>query len=130
MKILLIDDHAETRKEMIALINAEKDLTVVAEAATGEEGVVKTCALKPDLVVMDIILPGINGIEATKNILANNPDVKILALSNYSGHVLVQAILKAGTMGYVSKGKAFEELVPAIRAIAEGKQYLGTGINE
>ncbi|MDD5678587.1 MAG: response regulator transcription factor [Kiritimatiellae bacterium] len=130
MNILLIDDHAETRKEMAALINAEKDLAVVAEAVTGEEGVVKTCELKPDLVVMDIFLPGINGIEATKNILANNPAEKILVLSNYSGHILVQAILKAGALGYVRKGNAFEELVPAVRSIAVGKQYLGKGIND
>jgi two-component system, NarL family, invasion response regulator UvrY len=130
MNILLVDDHDATRKETSALISAEKDMAVMAEAATGEEGVVKTGELKPDLVVMDIILPGINGIEATKNILANNPDVKILALSNYSGNVLVQALLKAGARGYVHKGNAFEELIPAIRAIAEGKQYLGKGINE
>lgn len=129
MKILLVDDHAETRKAMAAFINAEKDLSVVAEAGTGEEGVVKNFELQPDLVVMDVLLPGINGIEAARNILANNPHSKILVLSNYSGNTLVQAILKAGVMGYICKGNAFEELVPAIRAIAAGEQYLGREIN-
>jgi len=115
---------------MAALINAEKDLNVVAQAATGEEGTLKTSELKPDLVLMDILLPGINGIEAIKAIIANNPAAKILALSNHSGHILVQAVLKAGAMGYVRKGCAFEELVPAIRSVAAGKQYLGHGIND
>lgn len=115
---------------MAALINAEKDLSVVAEAATGEEGVLKVYEFKPDIVVMDILLPGINGIEATKIILTNKPSTKILALSNHSGHVLVQAVLKAGAIGYVRKGCAFEELVPAIRSVAAGRQYLGKGIND
>lgn len=115
---------------MAALINAEKDLRVMGEAATGEEGVLKTIELKPDLVVMDIILPGINGIEATKAIMANYPDTKILILSNHSGSILVQALLSANARGYISKTHAFEELVPAIRVVAEGKQYLGKGIND
>lgn len=130
MNILLIDDHNETRREMSALINAEKDLVVVAEAATGEEGVQKADRIKPDLVVMDILLPGINGIEATKVIMANNPNARILALSNHSGHFLVQAVLKAGASGYVRKDRAFEELVPAIRSVAAGRQYLGQEIND
>lgn len=130
MNILLIDDHAETRKEMSALINAEKDMSVVAEAANGEEGVQKADRIKPDVVVMDILLPGINGIEATKVIMASNPNARILALSNHAGHFLVQAVLKAGTRGYVRKDRAFEELVPAIRSVAAGRQYLGNGIND
>jgi len=130
MNILLIDDHAETRREMTALINAEKDLRVLADADTGEEGVLKAYELNPDLVVMDIYLPGINGIEAIKTIRSNNPDMKILTLSNHSGRILVEAVLKAGALGYVRKGSAFEELVPAIRSIAAGKQYLGKGIND
>lgn len=130
MNILLIDDHAETRKEMTAIISAEKDMRVVAEAATGEEGALKACELKPDLVVMDILLPGINGIEATKAILANNPNAKILALSNHANRILVQALLSTGAAGYVHKARAFEELVPAIRSITAGKQYLGQGIHE
>ncbi len=130
MNILLVDDHDETRREIGALINAEPDLKVVAEAATGEDGAMKARELNPDLVLMDIILPGINGLEAIKIILATNPETKILALSNHSGHILVQAVLKAGALGYVRKGSAFEELLPAIRSIAAGRQYLGKGIND
>ena len=115
---------------MAALINAEKDLSVVAEAATGEEGVLKACELKPDIVVMDIILPGINGIEATKVILANYPEARILVLSNHSGRILVQALLSANVKGYIRKNHAFEELVPAIRSITNGRPYLGQGIND
>jgi len=130
MNILLIDDHKETRKEMSALINAEEDMAVVAEAATGEAGVQKADELKPGLIVMDILLPGINGIEATKIIVAKNPKARILALSNHAGHFLVQAVLKAGANGYIRKDHAFEELVPALRSISVGKQYLGQGVND
>lgn len=115
---------------MSALISAEKDLRVVAEAATGEEGVLKACELKPEIVVMDILLPGINGIEATKALLANYPEARILVLSNHSGHILVRALLNANAKGYIRKDRAFEELVPAIRAIAAGGKYLGQGIND
>lgn len=130
MNILLIDDHGQTRKEMSALINAEKDLAVVAEAASGEEGIKQAQQHKPDLIVMDILLPGISGIEATKTILATDPAVKILALSNHSSQILVQAVLDAGAAGYVRKDRAFEELVPAIRQVATGQQYLGQGVND
>jgi len=130
MNILLIDDHEETRKEMSALINAEEDLCVLAEAATGEEGVLKAGELKPDIVVMDILLPGINGIEATKAVLANDPEARILVLSNHSGRILVQALLNANVKGYIRKNHAFEELVPAIRSIAAGGKYLGHDIND
>lgn len=115
---------------MTALINTAKDMSVVAEAATGEDGVVKACALKPDLVVIDILLPGINGIEATKVIMANYPEAKILVLSNHSGSIFVQALLNAKVKGYIRKSRAFKELVPAIRSITAGRQYLGQGIND
>jgi DNA-binding NarL/FixJ family response regulator len=130
MKILLIDDHAATRETMSALIEAEEDMRVVAKAANGEEGVSQAEAIKPDLVVIDIIMPGINGIDATKAILANNPAARVLILSNHSGCILVQAALSAGVAGYVRKDRAFEELMPAIRAISAGRQYLGQGIND
>lgn len=124
MRILLVDDHDATRREMKSLIGREEGWAVVAEAGSGEEAVKEADRTQPDLIVMDIVLPGINGVEATRAILAKRPGIKVLALSNYSGHALVKAVLQAGGLGYVRKERAFEELVPAIRAVAEGKRYL------
>jgi len=130
MTILLIEDHKPTREEMRTLLEAQADMRVVAEAETGEEGVDLASQLRPDLVVMDILLPGMNGVEATRRICAENPNAKVLALSNHSGSSLVQAILSAGGMGYVRKSRAFEELIPALRAVHSGAQYIDTTLNE
>ena len=123
MTILLVDDHQPTREEMRALVERQPDMTVLAEAPTGEDAVAQTRALHPDIVIMDILLPGMNGVEATRAICAENPGIKVLALSNHSGESLVQAILAAGGKGYVQKSRAFEELIPALLAVAAGRQY-------
>jgi DNA-binding NarL/FixJ family response regulator len=124
MRILIVEDHKATRDEMRSLIEREPDMDVVAEAETGEECVFLARAEHPDVVVMDILLPGMNGIEATRKILAERPDTKVLALSNHFGNSLVKAIMKAGGKGYVLKGKAFEELIPALRSVVAGQQYI------
>ena len=130
MDILLVDDHAETREELVSLIEEQKDLTVVGQAAGGKEAVQRAEDLRPDLIVMDINMPDMNGIEATREIRASDPDVLILALSNHTGPDLVKAALDAGASGYVRKDQAYEEIIPAIRAVATGKQYIGTRVNE
>jgi DNA-binding NarL/FixJ family response regulator len=127
MKVLLVEDHAATREEVTSLISREKDLSVVAQVRTAEEAIETAKRLLPDVVVMDIFLPGMNGIEATRCILSERPQTRVLALSNYSGPALVQAILHAGGLGYVRKNRAFEELIPAIRSVGEGRQYVSTG---
>ncbi len=121
--MLIVDDHAATREEIRALIEGEADMCVVAEADSGEDGVTKAIKERPDIVVMDILLPGMNGIEATRAILAEQPGIRVLALSNHFGESLEQAILKAGGMGYVRKNRAFENLIPALRAVYAGHQY-------
>lgn len=123
MRILLVDDHEPTRVEMRALIERQADMRVVAEAGTGEAGVELSRLLRPDIVVMDILLPGINGIEATRLICAERPMAKVLALSNHSGESVVQALLSAGGSGHVRKSQAFEELIAALRAVADGSPY-------
>jgi DNA-binding NarL/FixJ family response regulator len=130
VKVLVVDDHAPTRREMILLIGREPNLEVVGEAATGEDAVAKVKELHPDVVVMDILLPGITGVEATRIIAADSPGMRIVALSNHSGRNLVQAVLRAGGMGYVRKDHAFEELVPAIRSIAAGERFLGRDVED
>jgi DNA-binding NarL/FixJ family response regulator len=124
MRIMLVEDHKATREEMRALIEGQPDMRVVVEAETGEDGVARARAERPDVVVMDILLPGMNGIEATRAILKERPEAKVLALSNHFGNVLVRSILSAGGLGYVLKGRAFEELIPALRSVAAGQQYI------
>ena len=125
---MLVEDHKPTRDEMRALIEQQPQMTVVAEAATGEEAMDKAHEVRPDVVVMDILLPGMNGIEATRRIHDEQPGVKVLALSNHFGDSLVQAVLDAGGLGYVRKGRAFEELIPALRSVASGQQYVSKGV--
>lgn len=124
MRILLVEDHKPTREVMRALIEEQTDMQVVGEAPTGEDAVSLSRDLHPDIVVMDILLPGMNGIEATRKILAAQPEVKVLALSNHFGESLVQAIVDAGGLAYVQKSMAFEELIPALRSVAAGKSCI------
>jgi DNA-binding NarL/FixJ family response regulator len=122
-RILLVEDHLPTRHEMRVLIEGQPNMTVVAEAVSGEDGMDLARSAHPDIVVMDILLPGINGIEATRRILVEHPDIKVLALSNHFGSSLVQAVRDSGGKGYVRKCNAFEELIPALQAISGGDQY-------
>ncbi len=125
MGILLVDDHTATREELGSLIDEADGLEVVGQAANGEDGVRLAAQLHPDVVVMDVVMPGMNGIAATKAVRASNPDARILALSNHTGAHLVEVALSAGATGYVRKDRAYEELVPAIRAVASGRRYIG-----
>lgn len=128
--ILLVDDHTATREELLFLLSAEKDLRVVGEASSGEEAVREAERLQPDLVIMDILMPGMNGIEATRVIRKANPNVRVLTLSNHTGHGLLKATLDAGATGYVAKDHAYEELVPAIRAVVDGGRYIGRDMEQ
>jgi len=127
MKILLVDDHVPTREQVKFILGLEPDLQVVADVGSAEAGIEAARQYLPDVVVMDIMLPGMNGINATAAILAERPETRVLALSNHAGAALVRAVLNAGALGFVSKHRAAEELIPAIRAVAAGKRYLGNG---
>lgn len=117
---MLVDDHDGTRREMAELIQRHEGWRVVAEAASGEECLQVFERATPDLVVMDILLPMINGIEVTRKILARRPDSKVLVLSNYDGKTLQRSIRDAGARGYVSKDQAYEKLIPAILTVLAG----------
>ena len=130
MKILLVEDHKPTRDEMRALVEGQPDMTVIAEAETGEDAVEKARLEQPDVIIMDILLPGMNGVEATKKIREQRPDARILALSNHYGGSLLQTILDAGGQGYVRKNRAFEELIPAIRSVSAGRRYVSRGATD
>ena len=130
MDILLVDDHVSTREAICSLIDDQEDMQVVAQADSGAEGVLAARRLEPDLIVMDIVMPGMNGVEATRAIRSSNRDARILTLSNHTGHHLVEAVLEAGASGYVRKDQAYEELIPAIRAVASGRQYIGAHVDD
>ena len=129
-KVLLVDDHAPTREEMRILIDRQQNMAVCGQSETGEAAVEDARRIEPDLIIMDIALPGITGVEAMKIIMREHPQTKILALSNHSGRILVQAIINAGGMGYVRKDRAFEELIPALHTLLQGETYLGRHVND
>lgn len=124
MKILIADDHAIVRQGLRALIEKEQDMEVIAEAATGAEAIQVARDCRPDVIVMDISMPDINGIDATRTITGESRDMRVLALSMESDRRFVVEVLKAGANGYVLKDSAFAELATAIRAVATGETYL------
>ncbi|MBW2689919.1 MAG: response regulator [Deltaproteobacteria bacterium] len=128
--ILLVDDHPMLRRGLRLLIDSEEGLSVVGEANDGLEAIDLVRELAPDIVVMDINMPNLNGIEATRQILVESPQTRILALSIHSGKQYVETILKAGAAGYLLKESAPEELIKAINVVRKGKCYLSTDITE
>ena len=128
--ILLVDDHAMLRKGLRVLIKQEENLRVIGEAADGREAIDQARQLQPDVVVMDINMPHLNGIEATRKILAESPQTRILALSIHSVRRYVEEMLEAGVAGYLLKESAPEELITAINTVKEGKGYLSAAITE
>lgn len=121
LRILIADDHPLVRSGMRALLKAEEDLEVVGEAATGEEAVTQAATLQPDVIVMDLRMPGISGIEATRRILQMNPHIRILVVTLLAEDDTLFAALRAGAHGYVLKEASEVEVLRAIRAVGEGE---------
>ena len=128
IKVLLVDDHAVVRMGFKMLINAEVDMEVIGEAESGELGIKSYKELQPNLVIMDITMPGIGGIEAIDRILANDKKARILVLSAHEDSVHPKRVLKAGALGYLTKRSAAEELIKAIRTVHSGEKYLEASI--
>jgi DNA-binding NarL/FixJ family response regulator len=129
MKILLADDHKITRQGLRSLLEKEPDMEVVAEAEEGRTAVRLANELKPDVVIMDVTMPDLNGMEATRQIVGRLSAVKVIALSMHSDALFVTEMLKSGVRGYLLKDCAFEELAGAIRSVVEGKTYLSPSIS-
>jgi len=124
VRILLADDHALFRSGLAALLTAHAEFTVVGEAADGFEAVRQTAALRPDVVLMDIGMPGLGGVEATREIRKQCPGTRILALTQHDEDGYLRQMLKAGASGYLVKRAADTELFGAVRAVARGELYL------
>lgn len=124
IRVLLADDHALVREGTRRLIEAESELEVVAEAANGEDAIESARQLHPDIAIMDIAMPGIGGIEATRIIKASCPETAILVLSAYDDEPYLVALLEAGAAGFLLKNVNGRELVEAIRAVARGEAVL------
>lgn len=124
MRILIADDHGVVRQGLRFLLNNHPNTEVVGEAENGIEVVRLAKELYPDVIIMDISMPHLNGIQATEQILKDQPEVKIIALSMYFNRRFVLDMLKAGAMAYVLKSYLFDELLRALESIAEGEHYL------
>lgn len=128
--VLLADDHAVVRDGLRALLESGQDLQVVGVAGNGREAVTEAQRLHPDIVIMDIAMPELDGVEATRRIAEKCPDTRVLILSMYLSAEHIHRALQAGAQGYVLKESAGEEVVEAIRALRAGKRYLSHRITE
>lgn len=124
LRVLIADDHAIVRSGLCGLIEGSGDMAVVGEARTGDEAVRLAHAAQPDVVVMDVSMPGMDGAEATELILHETPGVRVLALTMHDDRAHLMRLLEAGAAGYVIKRTAGEELLRAIRSVASGESYV------
>lgn len=128
INVMLVDDHAVVRMGFKMLLEMDADIKVVAEAESGEQGIQRYMEFKPNVVVMDITMPGMGGLESIERILAKDNTAKILVLSAHEDSVHPKRVLNAGAMGYLTKRSAAEELIKAIRTVASGKKYLEASV--
>lgn len=124
LRILIADDHQIIRDGLQRLINAESDMEVVGEAGDGQTAFQQVISLQPNVVVMDLSMPGLNGVKATERIKREQPDVKVIVLTAYEDKGYIGQMLQSGASGYVLKLAAAEELIKAIRIVAAGETYL------
>lgn len=126
--VLIADDHSVVRMGMSALLGAEGDLRVIAEAKNGGEAVAAALDKRPDVIIMDIEMPKMDGIEATKSILAQQPDAKILILTSFATTDRIARAIKAGALGAIMKNADDSEMVAAVRAVAQGKACIARDV--
>jgi len=129
IRILLADDHAVVRQGFKMILGEHPDMEIVGEAGNGREAVELAERLKPDLVVMDVAMPELNGIEATRRLAASTPHARVLALSMHKDSVYVREILRAGARGYLLKDSGAGDLVSAVRAVASGEGYISPAVS-
>ena len=128
IRIVLADDHRLTREGLLSMLKNEEGMEVVGEATNGREAVKLAQELLPDLVIVDVTMPDLNGIEATRMITSGAGQIRVIALSMYSDKHFLQGMIQAGASGYLLRDCAFEELLSAIRAVVSGNTYLSPAI--
>ena len=128
IRVLIVDDHAILRMGLASLLASKSEIEVVGDASDGPSGIRKALKLKPDVVIMDLMMPGMDGIEATTELLAKAPESKILILTTFGTSNGINNALEAGAMGAVMKNCDFSELADAIRAVASGKRYIAADV--
>lgn len=130
IRIILADKHRILRKGIRALLSRETDIEVIGEAKTGKELVPLARELAPDIVIIGVSLPEMNGIEATRKVISEIPGTRVIALSVKGGNTFVRNMFKAGASGYILKNCTLEELTIGIRTVANGNKYLGQGVTD
>lgn len=130
IRVLLVDDHTIVRQGLRALLDSHEDIEVVGEAENGREAFEKTEQMIPDIVVLDITMPNLNGIEATRQIKKLNPEIKVIILTVHDNEEYVHQVLQAGASGYLLKESAVSDLVSAINAIKKGDIFLSPAISK
>src|SRR5918993_5870151 len=128
IRILVADDHTVFREGLLAVLGREPDMEVVGEAATGKEALERAAELMPDVILMDIQMPHVNGIEATRRILETNPHVGVVVLTMFEDDDSVFSAMRAGARGYVLKGAPPSEILRAVRAVGDGEAHFGPEI--
>lgn len=125
---MVVDDHGMVREGLAALLDRESDMVVVATAATGRESILAARRVIPDLIIMDLALPDLNGIDAARQILQETPQIRVIALSASHSPDLVQRALRAGARGFALKDAAGRELIIAVRGVLQGRVHLSPGV--
>lgn len=130
IKILIADDHQLFREGLINLLSDSSEIEVIAQAEDGKEAIIKAKKFNPDIVIMDIGMPVMNGVEATGILKKELPDIKVIAISMYSDKHFIKGMLEAGASGYLLKSCTYDQLIEAINAVYSGKKYLSNKITE
>jgi two-component system response regulator NreC len=130
INVLLADDHVMVRKGFRLILETQSDIRIVGEASNGREAVELAESLQPDVIVMDVAMPELNGIEATRRIITAAPRARVLALSMHKDSVYVREILRAGARGYLVKDAVDSDLLNAVRAVARGEGYLSSAVSD
>lgn len=128
IKVLVVDDHDLVRMGISRMLSDVPELTVVGEADSGEKAIEQARALKPDVVLMDVRMPGIGGLEATRKLISQNKDLKVVAVTVCDEEPFPTRLMQAGATGYVTKGAALDEMVTAIRKVHAGQRYMSPDI--
>ena len=128
INVLVVDDHDLVRSGIVRLLSDVSGITVIGEASSGEEAVKIAREKRPHVVLMDVKMPGIGGLEATRKMVRHDPEIKVIALTIYGHEPFPTKLLQAGASGYLTKGTLIDEMVTAIRVVYSGKRYLGPEI--